>query len=59
MADTITSRPTFNSVTLTPNPVKQKASLTVVVDVYDKEITFDAVKIYCGEKYAGEAIEVI
>lgn len=51
------NKPEIQSVTITPNPAQAKASLSVVVEVEDKEIVFSSAFYYAsksGEIYTGE-----
>ena len=53
------NKPDISAVTISTNPVKTKETFRVYIEVRDKEIVFNKVTEYAGEKYAGQEIGVI
>lgn len=56
------NRPVLQSVLLSPNPINAKQTLTVTIEVEDKEIVFGTALYYAAasaEIYANEEVGII
>lgn len=56
------NRPVLQSVTLSPNPINAKQTLTVTIEAEDKEIVFGTALYYAAtpvEIYANEEVGII
>lgn len=53
------NKPYLDSCQITPNPVNQKQTITIIMDIDDREIVFEKVVYYAGEIKAGEQTGVM
>jgi hypothetical protein len=55
----IVSKPVLEAITITPNPVNCKKTISITVEAIDKIIEWQTRVIYPNEIYAGEEVGII